>query len=89
MKYALIKSSNFRRLESANFDNFNLAVWNKLIVCSLIVVRTLLNEISQILTLGREIVFTITRIIYRHAHVSKFLYIQSTPVDYRKGITLS
>ena len=54
MKYAFLKSSNFRRLESANFDNFNLAVWNKLVVCSLIVVRTLLNEIVQILPLGRK-----------------------------------
>ena len=62
----------FTRLESANFDNFQSAVWNKLVVRSLFVVRILIN-ISNFATWPGDVFTMITRIIYRHASRVKIL----------------
>ena len=51
----------------------------RLVVCSLFVVRISLNEISQILQLGREVDFTMTRINIRHASRVKIIVYSIRP----------
>ena len=80
MKYAFSTSGNFNTSYVPQTSTiFQRAVWNKLVVWSLLVVRILLNGISRVLPLGREIVLTITKIIYRHASRVKIIVYSIRP----------